>query len=1059
MILRAAETDTPSDRELQGALDVAFAALWATGPDVRRDRVFRIQALRRVGGTAQVFDTLCRPFDDAAGGGEATQRMAREYGVAGGELADAPTAEEAWPHLAEFLAGRTVLTTDRAEFEGRSAVLGGAHPRPEHVLGLGEIAEVLCPGRLSGLGENLIAEIVPRSTGARRAVGPRELRAAAGALVGSFLELDPAAIALAVRGYRLASRSLARIEPRAARTLSSILELAAAPRAWADAEDQLFPLHPGLREGVVQSALDRHSDLAGALAVLTPPWTTPENDASPPLPPDLPDPRPLDPDDERRLDEAFRHHLPLLFGGSYRRGQHEVAKAVAQSLGAGELLLVHAPTGTGKTLAYLVPAAMWAARNGVRLCVATFTRALQEQAMDREVPLALELLRRSGFPHPPRIAVLKGRQNYLCWRALELMAPLDLDAGSSSYAWTRAALFALTDAVGDLDRLPRRSELFFEDARDSERELTRLLRRTRAESGCCRERRDRSTCAAEAARRRAERSHVVITNHALALSRKNFFRYAVFDECEHLHDQAHAAWSHVLPIARARELLHALLDSNRDPRGPLERVLSAALGESEAHGSAARCSELHAASLDALGHLEQSVQAFKAWRASIGAEREEKDAHSLFREYAASERGESLLEAHALLAAAWNELTVELAALSEHLEQVAVRGKPRLRRALDLARTDLEEALLGITAWIPRDENGAAFRPETFYDVETDARGRDALAARVLLPHEYLGRYYFPELRAGVCISATTYLGGGFETSAAYLGLQRAAHPAPDEAREPTPFRTFHAPAPFDYARVLVAVPRDAPAFHSRSKEAFLEYTRRFVRELGLRTRGRMLVLFTNAADCVACGRELVPFFAERGIPFWYQRMEGTEKEELAELFRSRIDSILFGLDTFWYGADFPGETLEYLVIVKLPYGVPDRYHHAQCAALGVGEQRRSIYMPRALAKFRQGFGRLMRKETDRGCVFVLDGRVLDPRHRAFLREIPLDGVAPRAEDESRARFFRGETERCLHEALAHMGMLADAKKHEALRERAAPAAAEPDAEGPLDLTEEDLPF
>ena len=71
-------------------------------------------------------------------------------------------------------------------------------------------------------------------------------------------------------------------------------------------------------------------------------------------------------------------------------------------------------------------------------------------------------------------------------------------------------------------------------------------------------------------------------------------------------------------------------------------------------------------------------------------------------------------------------------------------------------------------------------------------------------------------------------------------------------------------------------------------------------------------------------------------------------------------------------------------------YGVPDHYYHAQCAALGPSEQRRSIYMPRALAKFRQGFGRLMRKESDRGCVFVLDKRILDPRHRIFLRELPL---------------------------------------------------------------------
>ena len=192
-------------------------------------------------------------------------------------------------------------------------------------------------------------------------------------------------------------------------------------------------------------------------------------------------------------------------------------------------------------------------------------------------------------------------------------------------------------------------------------------------------------------------------------------------------------------------------------------------------------------------------------------------------------------------------------------------------------------------------------------------------------------------------------------------------------------------------------------------------------------------MLFTSADDCRKVGARLEPFFAERHLPLWYQGMPGAEKEELGELFRSRTDSVLLGLDTFWYGADFPGETLEYLVIVKLPYGVPDGYHHAQCASMGSGDQRRAIYMPRALSKFRQGFGRLMRKITDRGCVFVLDSRVLEPRHRSFLRELPLAEPSLTASDEepTGARFVRGDTDDCVREALAHMGMLEDVRLRE----------------------------
>src|SRR5690606_4800305 len=106
-----------------------------------------------------------------------------------------------------------------------------------------------------------------------------------------------------------------------------------------------------------------------------------------------------------------------------RTSQHAAAREVAATLGTargadgGGLVLVHAPTGTGKTLAYLVPTLLWARRHGLRVGIATYTRALQEQAMDREVPRALGALRRAGCESGFRVSVLKGRDNYVCWRA------------------------------------------------------------------------------------------------------------------------------------------------------------------------------------------------------------------------------------------------------------------------------------------------------------------------------------------------------------------------------------------------------------------------------------------------------------------------------------------------------------------------------------------------------------------------------------------------------------------------------------------------------------------
>jgi ATP-dependent DNA helicase DinG len=333
-----------------------------------------------------------------------------------------------------------------------------------------------------------------------------------------------------------------------------------------------------------------------------------------------------------------------------------------------------------------------------------------------------------------------------------------------------------------------------------------------------------------------------------------------------------------------------------------------------------------------------------------------------------------------------------------------------------------------------------------------------------------------------VFVSATTFLEQSFEPALRYLGLDRAAHPDADEGRPSRDVATFRAPEVFDYGRAVVLVPRDAPS-PRLGKEPQLDYVRRFLAHLGERTRGRILALFTNAQDVRRVGEELSGFFRARRIPFYWQGMPGTTKEELGELFRARVDSILLGVDTFWFGADFPGETLEYLVMVRLPYGVPDRYHHAQCATLGTGEQRKTIYRPRALAKFRQGFGRLMRRETDKGCVFLLDARILEPQHRFFLKELPLENTAafgPAARDadhdpERGARLVRGDTDHCLHEALAHMEMLSDvARRGLAWSFRGDERVAENEGEerrasargvrvvgsdGPLEIPLDDLPY
>lgn len=923
------------------------------------------------------------------------------------------------------------------------------------LLALVECAELLFPAQLPRSGAELLSTLLADASATPE---PARLRAAFGELVRRFLTgpRTPRRVLAWAAGRAL--ERLRESDPKAARDLSFALALVDEPARWSDL--------PGMPAGgALSEEWPTGSKAAPRLENLAPRWGAEwaELRRRDPVPVQQEEPRGLDEPDLALVDRVFEHALPRALAvagraGSYRSSQHEVARGVARTLGCERLLLVHAPTGTGKTLAYLVPVMIWALRSRVRVGIATFTRALQEQAMERDVPVALRALEEAGAGGLPEVAMLKGRANYLCWRALATQAPEAADSAGWWLAWLQLAMFGFHDRDGDLDRFGTRCLLPGGKGAAASRELERLLAEVRARVSCCTSKEDRETCAAEAARRRAERSHVVITNHSFALARREFFRHLVFDECEHLHDQARSAFSSEVALRDVRETLLQLRRPKGPPeRSPLTRIERAAPAGGEASACAGKALLAHERAGAALTALDAALFDFRAWREDALRSREEKDSHSLLREYALSAEGAPVLEAQAVLSKELDELGACLAQLSEHLELLPIRGAGRLRRALDLARGRLLELLEGILAWIPRQEGLPCFAPETFYDAESDGGGESVLVARVLLPHEYLGRAYFPDLDSAVCISATTWLRGGFELSARYLGLWRAAHPAENEQRVPETLEYLRTPEIFDYGRVLVLVPRDAPLPSLQGGAPYSQYVQQFVAHLAERTRGRMLVLFTNADACVGAGRRLAPFFAARGIPFWYQRMPGTGKEELAELFRERRDSVLLGLDTFWYGADFPGETLEYLVLVRLPYGVPDRYHHAQCASIGADEQRRTIYMPRALAKFRQGFGRLMRRETDRGCVFVLDGRALEPRHRVFLSELPLQQLA--ASPEQLARFVRQDSDTCVREALLHMGRWDEVRERgldRPLRETAldagsAPRAA-PNAEG-------DVPF
>ena len=1065
-------TDRPPTPPLERT---AFVVLWATGPDTALDGLFKLEALKRSSPEAawEHFETLCRPFEGSDA--SASARMAHEYGITGPMLQGAPTAALAFAQLADFVEDCTVLTSDSETFDAWWQAHAAERPQPASI-GVADVAALFLPGRLALRREELVPDL---AGGERRALTCEQVRAALLALAERIHALPQAVLHLAVHGLVAAWRGFAGPDERAAARLRLAIAVLDRPERWSGGGELPFA---ALKDGVLAGMARDDAALEDLIDAVQPRASddAPRWRELQPVAPQPPDEgAAFHEEDMARLDDVFQVHLPRAFAAAtntdprraHRRTQHEVARQVALTLGQRELLLMHAPTGTGKTLAYLIPSMLWAARHNLRIGLATYTRALQEQAWDKEVPRALGALRAAGVPALPRVAVLKGRENYACWRAIRHSPPED-EAPEAWLAWTQVALFALTDGDADLDRLPTRAPLPLEDNETYAKTFESTLRSSRARPACCLRRVDKDACGAELARLKAERSHVVIVNQAFALSRQDFFRVLVFDECEHLHEQAHSVWSRMLALDDIPALLARLRQPaaarRGKPRAVLDRLRQLCFADEDAAEALKIADEGWSGVRTAYAGLVVGVAAFDAWRIEAARGRTERDLHSLLKEWIVDHAEESaeLLEARVQFEQAGNELDAALAALAEHLGRMPSGGSGATRRNLDLARVELAEQVETMRAWIPIEEGAPRFAARTFYDVEIEQRGgtrRCVLAARVLLPNEYLGDLYYPQLHSAVFLSATTWLRGSFESSIAYLGIDTALKPRTAEMRVAHTLRTHQAAEVFDYARVQVCVPTDAPTAAQGGKDRFLEYVRSFLAHLAERTRGRLLVLFTSSDDVRRVGLDLQSFFRARRLPLLWQGMRGSAKEELAELFRSRVDATLMGVDTFWYGADFPGETLEHLVIVKLPFGVPDRYHQAQCAALGFNEQNRQIYRPRALAKLRQGFGRLMRRESDRGVVYLLDQRVLEPKHKDFLRELPL---AANDAHGAGAQFVRGSTELCLQKAFAFMGLTADIRRRgldlpfqgpvNSPLEHKRPAR---DEEPPPDLTHEELPF
>jgi ATP-dependent DNA helicase DinG len=652
----------------------------------------------------------------------------------------------------------------------------------------------------------------------------------------------------------------------------------------------------------------------------------------------------------------------------FRRGQLEMAQAVEQALEEKRHLIVEAGTGTGKTLAYLVPVL----RSGKRVIISTGTKNLQEQLFYKDVPFLEQALFAADEPAasdesrrgPGKLSVcyMKGRSNYVCRKKLYDLTDQPVLSGLEEIEQYRAiAAWEKHTSSGDraeLAELPEASQLWHKlDARAD----------TCTGQKCS----EFQRCFITEMRRRALESDIIIVNHHLFFADLAIKLQAdgapdagilpevgavIFDEAHELEDVAANYFGISVSNLRIEDLA-------RDIEGSMQKnhMLSASIS-------------------GALASLRDRAQLFfSALPAGDG-----RFAFETRREFL-EENGDEFVTLNQAL----TRTAGELEALNQKPEEVFafVRRAQEIQAQLDFA---MESEDPNTVFWIERrggkmNRERHAFTPDNAQSGKShlskagssssDGFGRRQhtfLQATPIDVGPILRECLWSKLDCAVLTSATLAVGGGFDYIRKRLGFEHA--------------RESVLPSHFDYqSQAVLYVPPDLP--DPRTPEFTAKASER-IRKLLEITRGRAFVLFTSYAQMNDVYQRLLG-----EVEFPMLRQGDAPKTALLEEFRLTPNAVLFATSSFWQGVDVQGEQLSCVIIDRLPFAVPsDPVVAARVKAIdsGGGNAFFQYQVPSAVITLKQGFGRLIRSLHDRGLLVLLDNRILKKQYgRVFVESLP----------------------------------------------------------------------
>lgn len=703
---------------------------------------------------------------------------------------------------------------------------------------------------------------------------------------------------------------------------------------------------------------------------------------------------PLDEHELERLLSVDSSLSKNLTNFELRPQQQEMLATVAKAFNENAIAVIEAPTGVGKTLAYLIPAVQWALKNKERVVVSTRTINLQEQIIEKDIPLLQQTI-----DAPFSAVLVKGRSNYVCKRRLEqAMSESALFEEEEGEKKTLADIAAWAEKTTDGST----ADLAFVPPRGLwEKVCSEADTCTAAQ---CQQAKD---CFVTKARRDIAKADIVVVNHHMlfsdlaikkemgtftALAVLPAFERLIIDEAHHIEDSATEYFGSEVTQLGAQMLFGRFIRQDRGrERGLLPFIKVKLIKEITVLTKKEQDSILEFIDRTILPEIvsvrEGLIIAFQAIRsfAAENCKQVGRDVRWRLTPDIITSRELSDIHKTLVLPAVEDihQLVVHLNQLFVRLKKVEGKGDESASPfTIEIGQLGAYRDRLIRLASTLTESTSSTVDPAVVPWIEIDATRTNIvrLIRSPLHVGKSLAEWVYPNLKTIAMTSATLSVANSFDFLYDRIGLEKLT------GRK---LLSVALDSPFDFDRQAVLyLPGDMPAPESPK---YVEECTKTIGSILSATKGHAFVLFTSFHALNMTFNALEKELRAQGITPLKQGQ--TARNVLLERFRADTSSVLFATDSFWEGVDVAGESLQCVILTKLPFRVPTE-PILQARAEQIDEAGGSSFhdytMPLAVIKFRQGFGRLIRRKTDRGIIVVLDNRITRKSYgKTFLKSLP----------------------------------------------------------------------